>query len=100
MPLRAPAPMLARLEDDLPTGAYSYEPKWDGFRCLAEHAPEGVALHSRHGRPLARNFPEVAAAVEALPPGTVVDGELVVGVPGGGVRRPTTSRTSPASARW
>jgi ATP-dependent DNA ligase len=100
MSLRAPAPMLARLEDDLPTGAYSYEPKWDGFRCLAEHAAEGVALHSRHGRPLARYFPEIAAAVEALPPGTIVDGELVVSAPGGGLDFPALlARMHPAASR-
>jgi ATP-dependent DNA ligase len=58
---------------------YSFEPKWDGFRCLAFRTPERALLQSRQLRPLTRYFPEIAAAViEQLPPGTVVDGELCV----------------------
>ncbi|GAA0934153.1 ATP-dependent DNA ligase [Pseudonocardia zijingensis] len=58
---------------------YSFEPKWDGFRCLAFRTPERALLQSRQLRPLTRYFPEVAAGlVEQLPPGTVVDGELCI----------------------
>lgn len=69
-------PMEARVRDELPTGAWAYEPKWDGFRALAWSAP--VRLDSRNDKPLLRYFPELAPSLEALPAGTVVDGEVVV----------------------
>jgi ATP-dependent DNA ligase len=72
-------PMLARLQRELPHGDYLYEPKWDGFRCLAFRDGDGVDLRSRHDRPLARYFPEVAAALRELPAERMVlDGELVI----------------------
>jgi ATP-dependent DNA ligase len=72
------APMLGRLARQLPEGDYSYEPKWDGFRCLAFKDGDDVDLRSRHDRPLARYFPEVAEALRALPVADfVLDGELV-----------------------
>ena len=77
-------PMEARVQVRIPgspgDGAWAYEPKWDGFRCLA-WAPDEVGdvrLDSRNQRPLLRYFPELAPAVQALPAGTVVDGEVVV----------------------
>lgn len=79
------APMLARLARELPLGeTLSYEPKWDGFRCLAFRAHtdgdgETVDLRSRNQRPLARYFPEVVEAIRALPhEQLVLDGELLV----------------------
>jgi len=73
-------PMLARLVRELPEGDYLYEPKWDGFRCLAGRDGEGhVDLRSRHGRPLARYFPELTAALAELPAERyVLDGEILV----------------------
>ncbi|HEX2058486.1 MAG TPA: ATP-dependent DNA ligase [Actinomycetota bacterium] len=72
-------PMLATLVRELPIGdGLFYEPKWDGFRCLAFVDEEGVDMRSRHGRPLARYFPEVAGALAALGRGFVLDGELIV----------------------
>jgi ATP-dependent DNA ligase len=72
-------PMLARLAESLPEGEHAYEPKWDGFRCLAFAGGGDVHLQSRHGRPLARYFPEL---VDALLPlrsrALVLDGEIVV----------------------
>jgi ATP-dependent DNA ligase len=66
---------------------WSYEPKWDGFRCLAfrEAGADGrgafVDLRSRNDRPLARYFPELVAALTALPGDDVVlDGEILVRV--------------------
>jgi ATP-dependent DNA ligase len=60
-------------------GGCAYEPKFDGWRCLAFVRPDGVYLQSRQAKDLTPYFPDVAAAVrETLPPGTVVDGELVV----------------------
>jgi ATP-dependent DNA ligase len=73
--------MLARLSRELPTGALTYEPKWDGFRCLAFASGEAVDLRSRHDRPLARYFPEVVAELQRLASTAgrdfVVDGELL-----------------------
>ena len=60
-----------------PRGAFAYEPKWDGFRVLAWSGPE-PRLDSRNQRPLLRYFPELHPALQQLPPGTVVDGEVVV----------------------
>src|SRR5690349_1133623 len=72
--------MLARLARELPVGPeYSYEPKWDGFRCLAFVSGEDVDLRSRNQRPLARYFPEIVEALQSLPERNVVlDGELVI----------------------
>jgi ATP-dependent DNA ligase len=76
---RSTQPMLARLVRALPEGAYVYEPKWDGFRCLAFREGGEVDLRSRHGRPLARYFPEIVDALGAVPPERwAVDGELLV----------------------
>jgi ATP-dependent DNA ligase len=72
-------PMLARLVRELPADGYLYEPKWDGFRCLALRDGEHVELTSRHGRPLARYFPELVAALASLTPDRwVIDGEVLV----------------------
>lgn len=64
----------------IPRGSqWQYEPKWDGFRCLAFRDGDGIALQSKSGQPLARYFPEIATAVAAVPePRFVLDGELVV----------------------
>jgi ATP-dependent DNA ligase len=72
--------MLARLTREVPTDkAYVYEPKWDGFRCLAFRDGDHVDLRSRHDRPFARYFPEIVAALHAVECAWfAVDGELVV----------------------
>jgi ATP-dependent DNA ligase len=73
------APMLARLARVLPEDGYRYEPKWDGFRCVAFRAGDDVDLRSRNDRPLARYFPEIVAGLRLLSEAYVVlDGELVV----------------------
>jgi ATP-dependent DNA ligase len=78
------APMLARLSRELPEGDYVYEPKWDGFRCLAFSESAGEAdLRSRNQRPLARYFPELVEALRALPRAAVLDGEIVIAGPDG-----------------
>ncbi len=85
IPLEWPIkPMLARLVDQIPgpatiEGGYSYEPKWDGFRCIVLRSGDTIELGSRNQRPLTRYFPEVVAAVrEVVPDGCAIDGELVV----------------------
>ena len=75
-------PMEAKLGETLPSGpGWQFEPKWDGFRCLAFKQGGEVALQSKSGKPLARYFPEVAAAIAALPTDqAVLDGELLIPV--------------------
>jgi ATP-dependent DNA ligase len=77
---RTYAPMEAKLVDELPTGdAWWYEPKWDGFRCVAFRDGSGVDLMSKAGKPLTRYFPEIVDALLASPASQfVIDGELVV----------------------
>lgn len=71
--------MLAKaVGSEVPPGDYLYEPKWDGFRCLAFRLDERVVLQSRGLDDLAYAFPEVAEAAQGLPVGSVLDGELVV----------------------
>jgi len=73
------APMLARLARELPVDGYLYEPKWDGFRCLAFRDGHELDLRSRNQRPLARYFPEIVEALLDLEERRfVLDGELVV----------------------
>lgn len=78
------APMEARAVNDLPAGpGWWFEPKWDGFRCLAFRDGADVELKSKAGKPLTRYFPEVAQALASLPVGRfVVDGELTVALGG------------------
>jgi ATP-dependent DNA ligase len=71
--------MLAKLVDDIPTGAFGFEPKWDGFRSIVFRDADEVEIGSRNGRPMTRYFPEVVEAITAnLPERCVVDGEIVV----------------------
>ena len=79
-PSESIAPMEARLVESLPTGPdWAYEPKWDGFRCLAYRDGDGVALVSKSGKPLGRYFPEVVAMLEGLSEQRfVLDGELTI----------------------
>jgi ATP-dependent DNA ligase len=81
MPLRPPLlPMEARSIDEIPTSdEWQYEPKWDGFRCLAFRDRDKIFLQSKNGQPLARYFPDVVANVAKLPQQQfVLDGELVI----------------------
>jgi len=73
-------PMEAKLAETLPTGpGWQFEPKWDGFRCLAFRAGSQVDLRAKSGKPLARYFPDMAEALAALGPDRfVLDGELVI----------------------
>ncbi len=74
------APMEARLVDRIPDGdGWRFEPKWDGFRCLAFKDGADVDLRSKAGQPFNRYFPEIVDALEALDARRcVLDGELVV----------------------
>ncbi len=81
-----------------PKGDFVYEPKWDGFRSLSWSQPE-IRLDSRNERPLLRYFPELRSALEQLPPGTVVDGEIVVVVDGATDFDSLQQRIHPAESR-
>jgi ATP-dependent DNA ligase len=80
-------PMLAKSVKGIPDpakhGGLSFEPKWDGFRCLVFKDGDEVELASRNTKPLTRYFPEVVAAIrEQLPERCVLDGELFVALRG------------------
>ncbi len=68
----------------IPEGdGWRYEPKWDGFRCLAFRDGKTVEIRSKSGQPLARYFPELVAALLALQaPQFVLDGEIVIPIDG------------------
>jgi ATP-dependent DNA ligase len=72
--------MLAKLTREMPpAGAVSFEPKWDGFRCIVFRDGDDLDLQSRNQKPLLRYFTELREPLlEALPDRVVLDGELVV----------------------
>jgi ATP-dependent DNA ligase len=93
--------MEARLVDEIPSGpGWQYEPKWDGFRCLAFRDGEHIELQSKSGQPLARYFPEVVAHVRALPARSfVLDGEIVIPLAGRLSFDDLLQRIHPAASR-
>jgi ATP-dependent DNA ligase len=92
--------MLARRADSLPAGEYLYEPKWDGFRCLAFRDRGDVDLRSRNDRPLGRYFPELVRALLDLgEERLVLDGEIVVSGPTGFAFDALLARVHPAASR-
>src|SRR3954451_137450 len=72
--------MEAESAREIPTGPeWEYEPKWDGFRCLAFRDGEQLDIMSKSGQPLARYFPEIHEALHGLKADRfVIDGELIV----------------------
>jgi len=101
LPLDTP-PMEARTADALPDldGAWQYEPKWDGFRCLAFKSGAAVELRAKSGKPLGRYFPEMVALLAAAPTaGFVVDGELVIDIDGTLSFDALQARLHPAESR-
>ena len=79
-------PMLAKSVKGIPDPAkfadgLSFEPKWDGFRCIVFKDGDEVELTSRNTKPLSRYFPDVVDAIrEQLPDRCVLDGELFVAI--------------------
>ncbi len=83
-------PMLAKAVKGVPDPAktvvseiagLSFEPKWDGFRCLVFKDGDEVELTSRNTKPLTRYFPELVDAARAqLPARCVLDGEIFVAI--------------------
>jgi ATP-dependent DNA ligase len=94
-------PMEATLRKELPEGEeWIYEPKWDGFRCLAFRDGTEVALQSKAGKPLARYFPDVVEALLAVPEKRfVLDGEIVIPVDGALSFDALLQRIHPAESR-
>ncbi|HET7605129.1 MAG TPA: ATP-dependent DNA ligase [Sphingomicrobium sp.] len=80
--LPVPAPMEALLAAELPEGdGWQFEPKWDGFRCLARRDGEEVTLTSKSGKPLGRYFPDVVQMLSTLKDKRfLLDGELIIPV--------------------
>lgn len=85
LPIGSPfPPMEAKSVRELPKGGgWVWEPKWDGFRCLAFRDGDEIELQSKSGKPLARYFPEVVEAMRAIDAQRfVLDGEIVLPVDG------------------
>ncbi|MEY2494228.1 MAG: hypothetical protein QOJ45_720 [Verrucomicrobiota bacterium] len=81
LPLKPPLPpMEARSVDEIPVGDnWQYEPKWDGFRCIAFRDGDKVFLQSKAGQPLSRYFPDVVAQLQELQAKRfILDGELAI----------------------
>jgi ATP-dependent DNA ligase len=95
------APMEARGAARLPEDeGWQYEPKWDGFRCLAFKSGAQVDLRSKSGKPLGRYFPEVVALLEQVKvPQFVIDGELVIELDGHLSFDALQARLHPAASR-
>src|SRR5215467_7886685 len=102
MPLKSPLPpMETRSVDEIPAGSgWQYEPKWDGFRCIAFRNGKLIYLQSKSGQPLARYFPDVVSALLKLPEKRfVLDGELTVPVRGALSFDELQLRLHPAASR-
>jgi len=72
--------MEALLAAELPEGdGWQYEPKWDGFRCIARRDGDRAEMISRSGKPLGRYFPEVIEILTQVKEKKfVLDGELII----------------------
>ncbi len=102
LPIKTPfPPMEALLVSEIPAGDnWEYEPKWDGFRCLAFRDGETVELQSKSGQPLARYFPEIVAALMKVKASKfVLDGELVIPFEDGLSFDALLQRIHPAASR-
>jgi ATP-dependent DNA ligase len=96
------APMEAALARELPGGAgrWQYEPKWDGFRCLAFRAGTAVELRAKSGKSLTRYFPEIVQLLTRLTATRfVLDGELLIERQGRGDFAALQNRLHPAASR-
>jgi ATP-dependent DNA ligase len=102
LPIKPPyAPMEARSVEEIPIGAdWQYEPKWDGFRCLAFRDGAEIYLQSKAGQPLGRYFPDMVEALSNLKAKRfLLDGELVIPVDGALSFDELQLRLHPAASR-
>ncbi|MDX8457971.1 ATP-dependent DNA ligase [Mesorhizobium humile] len=96
------SPMEARTDEALPQdkGIWQFEPKWDGFRCLAFKNRKMVDLRAKSGKPLGRYFPELTAMMQNLEAKDfVVDGEIVIEIGGAASFDALQMRLHPAESR-
>lgn len=102
LPLKPPVePMEAKTVAKLPSGEqWLYEPKWDGFRCIAFRDDDQVVMQSKSGQPLERYFPEVVDALRSLRASKyVLDGEIFIERDGGLDFDALLQRIHPAASR-
>ena len=102
LPLPSPIlPMLAKRVDAIPSeGAWSFEPKWDGFRAVIFRSGDDLLIQSRDGKPLDRYFPELREPLlQQLPQQCVLDGEIVIKLAGGLDFDALSLRIHPAASR-
>lgn len=94
--------MLAKRVDEIPSNAeaWSFEPKWDGFRAVIFRSGDDLLIQSRDGKPLDRYFPELREPLlQQLPERCVLDGEIVIAREGGLDFDALTLRIHPAASR-
>ena len=93
--------MEAKIAAEIPSGPeWEYEPKWDGFRCIAFRDDDYLELQSKAGKPLTRYFPEIVRALSKVRAKTfVLDGELTVTVGGNLSFDDLLQRIHPAATR-
>lgn len=102
LPLSQPyLPMEAITGDEIPTGSeWQYEPKWDGFRCIAFRDGDSLELQSKSAQSLTRYFPELVEGLLALKAKRfVLDGEIVVPLDGNLAFDELLMRIHPAESR-
>ncbi|MET0929959.1 MAG: ATP-dependent DNA ligase [Aeromicrobium sp.] len=106
LPVMPPVkPMLAKSVKGVPAadsvdGGLSYEPKWDGFRCIVFRDGGEVVLASRSTKELTRYFPDIVAAVLAeTPERCVLDGEIFLAIDGRLEFDALSQRIHPAASR-
>lgn len=102
LPIAIPyPPMEASIAEEIPKGdEWQYEPKWDGFRCLAFRDGDEIELESKATKPLTRYFPELVAALRALKAKKfVLDGEIIIPVDGEPSFDELLQRIHPAASR-
>jgi len=102
LPIKPPLlPMEAKSVGTIPTGPeWQYEPKWDGFRCIAFREGQTVELQSKAGQTLTRYFPELVAALLQLKAKKfVLDGEIILLIDGKLSFDDLLQRIHPAASR-
>lgn len=94
------APMKALGTNSVPPGDWRLEIKFDGYRAIAVVAGKRIELWSRNHKSLAKDYPEIVAALKNLRSRNVVlDGEIVALDPSGRSHFQLLQRRSAAEAR-
>ena len=95
------APMEAQLVSEIPVGNHwQYEPKWDGFRCVAFRDTQKLEMFSKAGQDLTRYFPELVEAFLNLKANQfAIDGEIAISIDGRFSFNELLQRIHPAKSR-